>query len=274
MADGVGGVGGSGGGAGGIGSQNGSSRSDSATGAGAAAASGVSAAAAAENEARSKAAAEAGLTSQVAQPSALDALAATPSPLDTLAATPSPVETLAAQPSIPVADVPAAAPAPAQPPAAPVEESFVCSLPAMGFSLGASAYAVFGGGASIGFSYDPATGNASLEGTAEVGVGYGMSGKFGPKDGVERGLGNSQANEGNEPGMDVGVGVSANGQVGKLGVRAETEIAGTQMNDAFADRSKVSTSVTGTGLGANANIYAGASVTGKVYDPGCAVPMS
>lgn len=191
-------------------------------------------------------------------PSTMEALAASPTTMEAFAATPTPLEALAAQPSIQVADV---APAPAA-------QSFVCDMPTLSIGFGASAYSGIGGGANFGISYDPPTGTLSFDVGMEVGVGIGAAAR------VDHGVQHSATRSAPDPGVSAGIGLSVNGQANNVSGRVEHEMVGSKMHASAEDRTKVSVGGAGIGASINANIYAGGSVAGQVYDPGCAPPSS
>ncbi|AHE56745.1 hypothetical protein NX02_25700 [Sphingomonas sanxanigenens DSM 19645 = NX02] len=191
-------------------------------------------------------------------PSTMEALAASPTTMEAFAATPTALEALAAQPSIEVAEV---APAPAA-------QSFVCDMPTLSIGFGASAYSGIGGGANFGVSYDPPTGTLSFDVGMEVGVGIGAAAR------VDHGIQHSATRSATDPGVSAGIGLSVNGQANTVSGRVEHEMVGSNMHAPAEDRTKVSVGGAGIGASINANIYAGGSVAGQVYDPGCAPPSS
>lgn len=191
-------------------------------------------------------------------PSTMEALAASPTTMEAFAATPTPLEALAAQPSIQVADV---APAPAA-------QSFVCDMPTLSIGFGASAYSGIGGGANFGISYDPPTGTLSFDVGVEVGVGIGAAAR------VDHGVQHSATRSAPDTGVNAGIGLSVNGQANNVSGRVEHEMVGSNMDAPAEDRTKVSVGGAGIGASINANMYAGGSVAGQVYDTGCAVPSS
>lgn len=177
---------------------------------------------------------------QAAEPPSLDTLAAQPTTLESLAAQPTTLEALA-----------------------DVQPSFVCSLPALSVGFGVSAYSGVGGGATFGVSYDPRSGTLGADVGMEVGVGVGLAGR------MDVGAQHSTTRSDVDRGVNVGIGVSANGQLNSLSARVEHELVGSKMHAPAAERTKVSVGGAGVGAAVNANIYAGGSVAGQLYDPGC-----